>query len=386
MTPAARVQAAIELLDAILSGIPAEKALTGWARKSRFAGSKDRVAIRDHVFHALRCRRSFAVRGGGLTGRGLMIGAQRAAGDDPDAMFTGARYAPAPLSEDEREPGEPDARDRMDLPDWLIDRFEASLGDKALPTALALRDRAPVMVRVHLGKTTRDGAIAALAGEGIVAHPDPAAASALRIAEGARRLASSSVYRSGLVELQDGSSQAAMERLALASGAKVLDYCAGGGGKLLALAARAQGRWFAHDADAQRMADLPVRAARAGVAVRILDGRELGGAGPFDLVLCDAPCSGSGTWRRAPDMKWRLTPARLAELIEVQARVLDEGARLVAEAGRLAYATCSVLHEENEAQVAAFLARHPAWHCEGRHVWPVSAHGDGFHLSILTRK
>jgi 16S rRNA (cytosine967-C5)-methyltransferase len=386
MTPAARVQAAIELLDAILSGIPAEKALTGWARKSRFAGSKDRVAIRDHVFHALRCKRSFAVRGGGLTGRGLMIGALRAAGADPDAIFTGARYAPAPLSEDERKPGEPEARDRMDLPDWLIDRFEASLGDSALPTALALRDRAPVMARVHLGKTTRDNAIAALAEEGIIAHPDPAAASALRIEEGARRLASSRAYCSGLLELQDGSSQAAMEWIAVAPGARVLDYCAGGGGKLLALAAQAQGRWFAHDANAQRMADLPARAARAGVEVSILEGRDLRGTAPFDLVLCDAPCSGSGTWRRTPDMKWRLTPARLAELIEVQTMVLDEGAQLVAEAGRLAYATCSVLQEENEAQVAAFLARHPAWHCEDRHAWPVSAHGDGFYLAILTRK
>ena len=386
MTPGARIQASAEILDEILSGVPAEKALTGWARRSRFAGSKDRAAVRDHVFQALRCKRSYACLGGGMSGRAMMQGALRAQGCDPAELFNGEGHAPAALSDDELAAGQaPEALgDLYDLPDWIIPKFEAALGAEWGAVAKALTQRAPVVLRVNLRKASVEEALGVLLQDGVVAAPAEVAEAALLVHEGARRVAGSRAYREGLVELQDGSSQAAMERIAVPAGGRVLDYCAGGGGKTLALAARCEARWFAHDAAPQRMRDLPERAKRAGVCVELLEGGAEA-AGVFDLVLCDVPCSGSGTWRRTPDAKWRLTPGDLAELTDVQAGILDHAAGLVAPGGRLVYATCSVLHEENEAQVAAFVQRNPEWRIESQERWPVSAQGDGFFLTILTR-
>lgn len=383
MTPGARIEAAIGVLDSILGGTPAEKALTGWARRSRFAGSRDRATIRDHVFQALRCRRSFAALGGALSGRGLMIGAVRAQGGQPEDLFTGEGHAPAPLRGEECTPGQATPDDLWDLPDWLIGEFRASLGAEAEATALALRERAPVMLRVNLRKSGPEQAVDSLAAEEIGARRDPVAGAALKVVDGARRVAASRAYRDGLVELQDGSSQAAMELLPVTDGSRVLDYCAGGGGKTLALAARSEARWFAHDALPQRLKDLPARAARAGISVELLDSGALEGAAPFDLVLCDVPCSGSGTWRRTPEAKWRLTPERLEELEALQADILRRAAGLVGPGGVLAYATCSVLRRENAAQIDGFLASNPGWEEVERRAWPVSDSGDGFFLAIL---
>ncbi len=385
MTPSARIQAAIVILDAIATGTPAEKALTGWARKSRFAGSGDRAAIRDHVFQALRCRRSYACLGGADTGRGLMIGALRAADMDLSEVFNGQGYGPEPLSEEEagqnqRAAGE---GEEYDLPDWLIPILINALGDDAKVTAQALRQRAPVMLRVNLRATTRAQAIAALAEGGIEAVAHDITPTALIVTHGARRVAGSEAYQQGWVELQDGSSQAAMETLEIAPGIKVLDYCAGGGGKTLALAARAQAKWHAHDADPTRMKDLPERAKRAGIEVEMIE--EAPARAPYDLVLCDAPCSGSGAWRRAPDAKWRLTPERLAELTAMQDQILSDAAKLVGENGRLIYATCSVLAVENQDRIAHFLAASAGWQMDMQQNWPVSDGGDGFYIAHLKR-
>jgi 16S rRNA (cytosine967-C5)-methyltransferase len=239
------------------------------------------------------------------------------------------------------------------------------------------------MLRANLGKCTPADAVDALAEDGVVARTHAIAPTALRVEAGARRVAGSRAYRAGLVELQDGSSQAAMAALPVPEGGRVLDYCAGGGGKVLALAARASAAWFAHDAAPQRMADLP---ARAGVDVRVLAPGESPSQAPFDLVLCDVPCSGSGTWRRTPDAKWRLTPEDLEALMRRQDAILDAAAPLVAPAGRLAYATCSVLAEENIDRVTAFCSRAPGWRIADSRTWPVSDAGDGFFLAILSRK
>lgn len=389
MTPGARIQAAIELLDYIRGGTPAEKAISGWSRRSRFAGSKDRAAVRDHVFQALRCLRSYGHRGGGETGRAVMIGALRAAGVDPQICFTGEGHAPGPLTDHERMatdiPLEPGID--MDLPDWLVPLFNKSLGGEAhaKETATALKSRAPVMLRVNLRKATIDTALRALADDGITAEPIPIAETALRVTDGARRVAQSAAYREGLVELQDGSSQAAMEMLDVAPGDQVLDYCAGGGGKVLALAARLDAAWVAHDALPQRMKDLPARAKRAGVSVAMQDAETVEKQ-KFDLVLCDVPCSGSGTWRRTPDAKWRLTAVDLAELNQTQDSILDKAARLVALEGALAYATCSILSSENEDRIRGFTARHPDWTVVTERRWPVSDSGDGFFIAHLKRK
>ncbi len=406
MTPAARVAAAIEVLDLWLSGQPAEKLLTTWGRQHRFAGSRDRAAIRDHVWQAIRCRRSFAALGGDETGRGLMLGALRAVGEDPGAVFTGEGHAPAPLTPEEATRGAlpegpegPEGNVALDCPDWLAPALKASLGTGFAPVMQALRHRAPVFLRANLARTSRDAAVVSLAEEGIEARPHPLASTALEVIAGARRVQGSRAFRAGLVELQDAASQALVEALCAQAGAqvgsragaqglgkgiRVLDHCAGGGGKTLALAATGA-EVFAHDIDAGRMRDLPARAKRAGVAAKILAPGRARAAAPYDLVFADAPCSGSGAWRRSPEGKWRLTPRRLDELCALQRGILEEIHMMVAPGGGLAYATCSLLDAENNDQVAAFLARHPAWHLTFERRFTPLDGGDGFYVALMAR-
>lgn len=389
MSPEARISAAISILDEVLAGTPAEPALIRWARGSRFAGSGDRAAVRDLVFDSLRRLRSRAGLGGARTGRGLMLGMCAETGTDPATIFTGARFAPPPLSTAERAHlaalPELSEAEKLDLPDWIIPALQSSLGDDFQSVMAEMRNRAPVWLRVNPARVTPAEAQAALAAEGIATAPSGQLPTALRVSDGARRIAGSQALAQGMVELQDLSSQLAAAALPLAPGARVLDYCAGGGGKVLALAAREPGaRYTAHDADAGRMRDLPARAARAGAKVVVARPGTL--RGPFDLVVVDAPCSGSGTWRRTPDAKWRLTPDRLRELSEIQSEILDEAAALVAPGGALAYLTCSLLTAENEAALAGFTARQPefalAW--QTRHLPPTAS--DGFFASLLMKK
>ncbi len=328
MTPGARIAAAIEVLDRWRSGEAVEKALTGWARGHRFAGSKDRAAIRDHVFDALRCARSYAWLGGAEDGRGLMLGALRAAGRDPAELFTGEGY-----------------------------------------------------LRVNSARTSPGSAAKSLLEQGVATEPVPGISTALRVTENPRRIAQSRAYQDGLVELQDASSQAVCAALPIEKGARVLDYCAGGGGKALALAARGA-RVRAHDANPERMRDLPERARRAGVQIPRW---HKGDGGGFDLILADAPCSGSGTWARSPEAKWRLTRERLAQLTEIQDKILDEIAQLAGRDTALAYVTCSVLEVENRARIDAFLTRHPGWHLAAEQRLTPSDRGDGFYYALLTR-
>ncbi|QFT92909.1 Ribosomal RNA small subunit methyltransferase B [Roseovarius sp. THAF9] len=388
MTPGARVQAAIEVLDAMAGGLAAEQALTRWARGARYAGSKDRAAVRDHVFSVLRTRRSCAALGGGETGRALMLGHLRVEGGDPEAMFTGEGHAPAPLTAEDRAAGRaPTPEEARDLPDWLWQRFEAGLGAQAAADAAeALRHRAPVCLRHNPRMMSISQVIDMLLKDGVSTIPVAEMDGALHVTEGARRVAQSTAFREGHVELQDASSQAAMAALPVPEGARVLDFCAGGGGKVLALAARHEATWFAHDAAPDRMRDLPARAARAGVKVTQLDQGAVTEAAPFDVVLCDVPCSGSGTWRRTPEAKWALTPERLHALCDTQRNILEHVQALLRPGGLLAYSTCSVLAEENEAQVAGFEAAYPGWTREDTRRWPISDIGDGFYLATLRKR
>ena len=378
------------MLDARAAGVPAERALTNWARASRFAGSGDRAAVRDLVFDALRRLRSLAALGGAATGRGLMLGALRADGVAPDSLFDGSRHGPAPLDAAERRHMEAavalDTLEALDCPDWLEPELRASLGADFAPVLEALRQRAPVFLRVNAARMTRAAAIGALAAEGIAAEPVPGLDWALAVTANARRLRGSDALARGLVEMQDASSQAVIETLPLVPGARVLDYCAGGGGKALAMAARGADV-CAHDADPRRMADLPRRAKRAGATIRLCGPQGPAKAAPYGLVLADLPCSGSGSWRRSPEGKWTLDAGRLRDLVALQASILDAAAGLVAPRGLLAMATCSVLECENGRQVAAFLARNPDWICTGQHRWlPRPGGGDGFFLALLQRK
>ena len=392
MTPAARVQAAVEVVDDWQAGDEGlDRVLTRWGRAHRFAGSGDRHAIADLVYDAVRRMRSAAGGAGSdgpADGRTLLRGSLTLDGADPAALFTGERHAPAPLTGAERHPARALADAprpvRLDLPDWLAPEL-AETPDAVLE---ALRARAPLDLRANLLGASPAEAIAALAGDGIEAAPVPLSPTALRVAAGQRRVAASRAFRDGLVEVQDAASQAVADLAGARPGETVLDLCAGGGGKTLALAAAmaGRGRLLAHDIAPQRIAALPGRAARAGARVGIVGTADLAGlTGSCDLVFVDAPCSGSGAWRRNPDAKWRLTAGALDRLAATQDGLLDQAARLAAPAGRLLYATCSVLPRENAGRVDAFLGRAPGWRV-ARRIAPAPPAGDGFFGALLERE
>lgn len=386
MTPAARVSAAIEILDAYLDGQSAEKCLTNWARNSRFAGSGDRHAIRDLVFDAIRRQRSYAWLSGVETGRGLMIGSVISSKTQIDDIFNGGPHAPVPLSASEkvfRDLGDAPKSVRLDIPDWLLPELQRSVGEETGAIATELRNRAPITVRVNSGKSSVENAIQMLKDEGIEAVENPVAQNALTLKRNPRKLNNSQVYLSGYVELQDASSQAVIDTLPNAQ--NVLDYCAGGGGKSLAMAAKFSTKVIAHDIDPKRMTDLPNRAKRAGARIQIAASRDLDEFAPFDLILCDAPCSGSGAWRRSPEMKWRITPEKLYELTQIQAGILRDAARYVHPNGVLAYATCSVFRSENEDVVDVFLEHHDDWRLVSQKRFSPTANGDGFYVAQLTK-
>ena len=383
MTPGARVAAAIACLDQILAGQPAEQVLTTWGRMNRFAGSKDRAAIRDHVYGALRRKRSAAHVGGAMTGRGLMIGALQMDGAELSALFNGEGHAPAGLDgiEGQGDLTTADPAARADLPDWLFTLLSVERGDDALAIGQALRSRAPVWLRVNTLRATREKAAQALADDGIETGVHPTLDTALEVTGNAQKVSQSAPYLSGMVELQDAASQGAISRLPLRNGMKVLDYCAGGGGKALAIAAGTRAPVWAHDADPRRMGDIPARAKRAGADIRVTP--DLRKAGQFDLVFVDAPCSGSGTWRRTPDAKWKLTADSLSRVVRLQDEIITKAEAFVAPGGVLAYATCSILADENQNHLPALLAR--GWRLEDEMRLDPSVHGDGFYLAILSR-
>lgn len=383
MTPQARLSAAIDVLDRILAGAAAEQALTNWGRASRFAGSGDRAALRDLVFDALRCKRSFAALGGAQTGRGLVLGGLRDRGLDPAEWFTGLGHAPGVLT-DADAGSEASGNVALDCPDWLAAPLQTALGDDFAAVMQALRHRAPVFLRVNLAKTTVAQAVGALAAEGIACQLSPLAKTALEVVENARKIQASQAYLTGLVELQDAASQAVIEALPLADGQRVLDYCSGGGGKALAMAAQARITLLAHDVDPRRMRDIPARAARAGVTITITETAAIETS--YDVILTDVPCSGSGSWRRDPQGKWALTEPRLATLCQIQAKILDSAARLLAAGGTLAYATCSMLNAENEDQIAQFLSRHSGWSNPVQRRFSPLQGADGFFVALLTRE
>jgi 16S rRNA (cytosine967-C5)-methyltransferase len=352
VTPAARIQAAIELLDEIIvaareGGAAADTLIVRYFKARRYAGAKDRRAVRELVFRAVR-------RAGERpeNGRAAMVGLAR---DDPAllAAFDGSAHGPAPVEQDEP------AADAALAPTWLIARMDPLVGPDDLP---ALLERAPLDLRVNVLKGTREQAVKTV--EGAVATPHSPLG--LRLPEG-MRVEESDAWRFGRIEVQDEGSQLICLACGAEPGMLAVDLCAGAGGKTLALAAEMgdRGRIVACDTDRARLARIAPRLQRAGVSVvetRLLDpGRELAAlqdvTGAADLVLVDAPCSGTGTWRRNPETRWRATPERLARLTALQARLLDIGAELVKPGGHLVYAVCSLLAEEGRDQAEALSHR-----------------------------
>ena len=360
---------AIEILERLEETTqPFDRFLKGWFRQRRFAGSKDRRAIAELVFSVTRRRARLAHRMAGQTPRALVIAWLLEQGEGIDALFGGG-YGPAPLTPDERAaiatapPPEPDWV-QGEYPPWLEPELARRFGDRLLMEMTGFIGRAPTDIRVNTLKSDRDAVIAALANQGLVAAPMSHAPHGIRIDGEAANLTGSALFESGAFEFQDEAAQLASELAVARPGMRVLDLAAGAGGKSLALAAAMQNRGeiVACDVRGEALFELEKRATRAGATIiKTLPLDHAQPAGLFDLVFLDAPCSGTGTWRRQPELRWRLTPERLADLTRLQDRLLDQAAGLVKPGGRLVYATCSVLPVENQDRVAGFLGRHPGF-------------------------
>ena len=379
MTPSARLSAAIEVFaDIDRRRRPAADELKDWGLSHRFAGSGDRAAIAGLVYDALRRRASSAWLMGEATPRAVLLGMlHRARNLDAAAiasLCSGARYAPAPLTDAEKtalERGtlvDPPAHVAGDYPEWLDPHLSRSFGDERAVEGEALASRAPLDLRVNTLAASREEALPKL--DHLAAEPTSWSPWGLRIRLGADAkspaIHAEPAFIKGQIEIQDEGSQLAALLAGAEPGQQVIDLCAGAGGKTLALAAAMEnhGQIYATDADKRRLAAIHDRIGRAGarnIQVRTPRGQtdvlaDL--AGRADLVLIDAPCTGTGTWRRNPDAKWRVRPGALAERLREQDAVLDRAAGLVKPGGRIAYVTCSVLTEENDDRIAAFLTRH----------------------------
>ena len=379
MTPAARLSAAIELIQTSEDDrIPASQALKEWGTAHRFAGSGDRAAISGLVWDVLRRRASSAWIMGTDTARGRLIGMLRLerglSTDAISALCDGSRFAPSPLSGAEQSAlsensleGAP-APVAGDYPEWLDPHLAEVFGEGRVLEAAAMASRAPLDLRVNTLKAKREKVLASTAHLGTM--PTPWSPNGLRIelSADARNpgIHAEEAFIKGLIEVQDEGSQLAALLSAAKPGEQVIDLCAGAGGKTLALAAQMQGkgRLIATDQDKRQLAPIHERLSRAGVhncEVRTPKGEGDALAdirASADLVVIDAPCTGTGTWRRNPDAKWRMRPGALEVRLKAQGQLLDRAAHLVKPGGRIAYVTCSVLPAENGHQVRGFLARH----------------------------
>ena len=385
MTPGARLAAAIEVFEAIeKERRPAADALKAWGVTHRFAGSGDRAAIAGLVYDALRRRSSSAWLVGAETPRAIVLGMlKRERGLNTAAiekLADGSRFAPASLNEEERYELDTSTLKGApphvlgDYPDWLEPHFSKAFGDDRADEGAALAARAPLDLRVNTLKAERDEAAAMLSD----LKPEPTRWSPwglrMRLAPDAKSPAihAEPAFLKGMIEVQDEGSQLAALLSGAKAGEQVLDLCAGAGGKTLALAAMMEnkGQIYATDDDKRRLAPIHERLKRSGARnVQVRTPKSVGTelddlAGHMDMVLIDAPCTGTGAWRRNPDAKWRTRPGALIERQKEQAEVLDRAVPLLKAGGRIAYVTCSVLEEENGAQMRAFLARHDGFAIE----------------------
>ena len=420
MTPGARVQGAIDLLSAIAGWEkPADAVASAWFRARRFIGGGDRREISGRVWNIIRDWRKLTWRLRSEQPQLLVAAALLLEGMPlarVEALYNGGPHSPPPLTEAERatlrplegasrlHPRMPDDV-RLEVPAWILPRLSERFGVDTQAELAALLAEAPLDLRVNLLKADRERARAALAAEGIEAAPTPCSPWGLRVA-GRKLVVTGAAFREGLVEIQDEGSQLVALLAGAAPGMRVLDYCAGAGGKTLALAMTManKGHVVAADVSAPRLDGAVRRLRRAGVHNVERHLMEPGDkwakrrAGSFDRVLVDAPCTGTGTWRRNPDARLRLAETDLLELVAKQGVILAAAARLVRPGGRLVYAVCSVLAEEGEGQVERFLVAEPAFRLvPAAAAWPGAPttpylattprrHGmDGFFAAVLER-
>ncbi len=429
MQPGARLQAAIEILQEIAGrGRAASVALADWGRAHRFAGSGDRAWIGNLVYDGLRRKQSLSYLMQSETPRAIALGALRyswgLAPEEVTALCTGEGFDAGQLSVPERErleeaslAGAPPWVEG-DYPEWLHPSLSSAFGENVIAEGRALAERAPVDLRVNVLKATREKVLKAFARHGAIATPYSPLGVRLPAREGGLRspnVEADPAHGRGWFEIQDEASQIAALLAGAGARMQIADICAGAGGKTLALAAQMHntGQIYAYDADPVRFRPIFERLKRAGArnvqtlppgqaeALHALESR-------MDLVLVDAPCSGTGVWRRRPDAKWRLTPAQLAERVTTQRHLLAKAASLVRPGGHLAYVTCSVLPDENERQIRSFLesnrafsmayAQDPAGEILGRPLpdqncpeqsgvmlTPARTRTDGFYIALLIK-
>ncbi len=429
MKDGGRIAAAIEVLEEIETRHrPAQDALKDWGIKHRFAGSGDRTVIGNLVFDVLRKRSSLAWRMGAETPRALALGVYAIEwnmGVDglETAIAADERHAPEPLSDAEKAAIEANSLEgapdwvQADVPEWLWESFVGNFDEEAIAEGQALATRAPVDLRVNTLKASREKVARRLEQFGV--EPTSIAPTGLRLKAkpGAARMPhvqAEEGYRKGWFDLQDEASQIASLLVFAKPGEQVLDFCAGGGGKTLALAAAMEnkGQIYAYDSDKRRLAPIHERLARAGarnIQVRSpVEGVLEDLVGKMDRVMVDAPCTGTGVWRRRPDAKWRLSEAQLEDRIGEQEEALSMASAFVKPGGCLVYATCSVLAEENEEQVYRFLDTNPnfsivslgevwqdtfgfdkaqPWSADMNSVTmtPASTDTDGFYIAVMVR-
>ncbi len=379
MNPAARIQAAIDLLDKITAaardqGGSADTIIAKWFAERRYAGSKDRRAIRELVYDAIRMLGERPE-----TGRAAMLALVERRPELAE-WFNGSPYGPAPI-----QPGEPVAEAGV-LPRWLAAAFTASgldAGEQA-----ALLERAPLDIRVNTLKADPAVIQAEIPGSA----PLPCLPAGLRAPSDAP-IEQLPAYKDGQLEVQDAGSQFVSLAAGVERGQHVIDLCAGGGGKTLALAAAManHGSILACDIDRPRLSRLMPRAERAGVSIaetRLLNPNQeramlADQVGRADVVLVDAPCSGTGTWRRNPEARWRLNPQRLDRYVGMQAALLDIAADLVRPGGVLVHVVCSLLDAEGAGQAQAFLDRNPGWTVEPLALGAGTPRGPGVRFTPL---
>ena len=410
MRPAARLQAIADVLAQVLADSqPADRIMQGWGRQNRYAGSKDRRDISDRIFAILRHYGNLTSRLG--TDNPLMVAmlaTHLLQGEPLEEVLTladGSQYAPPLLSDADvkslahaaQTPTKNKAA-QLAAPDWLLADIEDQLHGDTDAVLQAMMQRAPLDVRVNTLKASPQQAIDALAEDGLQAHPHAYIDGALRL-EGTPRLAETKAFKSGLVEVQDSGAQAVASMCRAQPFETVMDFCAGGGGKALALAAQMQnkGRLLVHDAIETRMKGMAERARRAGVDIieTVAPENLHGFEAQCDLVVADVPCSGAGRWRRAPETKWRLTRDELDGLCALQADILRQAATLVKPGGRLAYMTCSILASENSHQVTRFMEENQSFKlmqsatCLGQigqaQLHPTNADTDGLYCAVLEK-
>ena len=396
----ARANAAISILDYFLVGQNLNSVLSRWAKNNRYAGSSDREYIRNIVFDVLRVKKTLTSvlekEKQPINGRGLVFLYSVFHELELNDIFTGQKYGPEKLTIFEKEFSKISKENingcfgiTDNIPGFLIAEFKRSLGKKFEKVMRLLEKRAPISIRVNPLKSDISSLLECLSLEGIEGKKSKRVRYGINIIGNPRRLTQTQAFKDGCFEVQDAHSQKIIEDLPLNEHTKILDYCAGAGGKILSIACslKGKGKFYIHDIDERKLKEANLRAERAGVKFKRLDIENLQKyCCSFDSVIADVPCSGSGAWRRNPQQKWRITPESFNEILIRQTIILNEVKDLIKKNGYIFYITCSVLKIENEEVIYKFLSDNKHFRLLNKKEVTIDNHGDGFFCAVLQKK